>query len=181
MMMKSPILAGCVIRPGTVFGGHANVPSELFCTIAGPVPKFKVKTPGEAGAMATCPCPLPPGAVTVMFAGMPGGMSQGTCALICCGPAKNKGAGSLLNVTETPPSEAVSGIVSACDIPDARFDPKIDTIDPGVTGTPGVKLAPFTVLELVITGCPSTPPTRNIPAIMSIYSFTVNPAFKINL
>jgi hypothetical protein len=49
----------------------------------------------------------------------------------------------LLKVTLTPPSDVESGTVVAAELVEARFVPKMETNDPGATGCPVAKLAPF--------------------------------------
>jgi hypothetical protein len=57
---------------------------------------------------------------------------------------KISGAGTLLNVTLTPPRVVESGTLAAEAVVEAKFVPKIETSDPGATGCPFAKLAPFT-------------------------------------
>src|SRR5579883_1139616 len=90
--------------------------------------------PGAVGLIATALGTLDPAAlVTTMFAELPV-KPDGSWALICRGPTKNRGAGRPLKVTEVPPSEVDSGTVLAVASPEAKFVPKIETIEPGATG-----------------------------------------------
>src|SRR4051812_2462185 len=57
-----------------------------------------------------------------------------------------------LNVTETFESDVDNGTESACASAPARLSPKMETIEPGATGTPPAKLAPFTMPPSVTDG-----------------------------
>src|SRR5580658_2020251 len=59
----------------------------------------------------------------------------------------------LLKVTFTLPSEVDRGTLVAAAVPDAKSEPKIDTNDPGATGCPVAKLAPFKTPPAETEGC----------------------------
>src|SRR5689334_15531685 len=100
-------------------------------------------------------------------------MSHGTCTLswspfasLCT--TSFKVALTPANVTLTLDSEVESGIDNADAVAALRFVPKIDTSDPGATGTPDLsKLAPLSTPPAAITGVcafAAAPPSINIAA-----------------
>src|SRR5712692_8752163 len=108
-----------------------------FCTAARLVPNTKI--PGLAGATVNEKAALtvlPTATAAVAF---PGWVSQGTCALICVGLAKNSGAGRPLILSDAPPRLVGRGVLVAPAVLLARSVPNRDTIDPAATGDPAVK------------------------------------------
>src|SRR5262245_1492034 len=102
--------------------------------------------PGENGpiwmALGVEAAPL---RVTTMLAvpvSVPAGrVFHGSWALIWPALTNASGAGTLLKVTETLASDVDKGMESAEAVDVARFVPKIDTRDPGVTACPGTNEA----------------------------------------
>src|SRR5690348_11053880 len=109
------------------------------------------KMPGDSGATLTdCGAETALFTITTTFTGPVAETSHGSCALICPDETYNSGAATPLNATVTPPSESGKGMVEAAATCGARFEPKIETSDPGETGAS--KLAALTTPPALTTG-----------------------------
>src|SRR5271170_875751 len=102
-------------------------------------------------------------------------ISDGTKPFNC--PAEPNSNGTKLAAINTVASPKVvpSGRAGAAAVPFARFWPKNDTIDPGDSGAPGTKLAPFTA-ALRMGACdplPSAPTTCSVPVRLRVESVAV--------
>src|SRR5579863_2630137 len=96
-----------------------------------------------------------PATRTTTVAG-PGPASNGTCALICCGDTKSRGATTPLIVTETSVRESGSGKLEALEVVKARAEPNSEISDPGETAS-GRKLAAFVTAAMAGASAGSSP------------------------